>query len=97
MQLKCDRVDDYREAHEEIWQSVLEGIRKKGWSNYSLFVRPEDGLIVGYREKAESHEEDPVVDVDGLNEHWQEAMAEYFEGGRPDKAMQLLEEYFHLD
>ena len=97
MRLDPGRVAEYRDAHARVWDDVLEGIRSKGWSNYSLFVQPEDGLVVGYRERRGTHTE-ASSGIDRVNDLWQESMAQFFAGGeRPDRSMRPLEEYFHLD
>lgn len=97
MRLDPERVAEYRTAHASVWSDVLDGIRSKGWSNYSLFVQPEEGLVVGYRERHGAHPE-ASSGADRVNDLWQESMAQFFAGGeRPDRSMQPLEEYFHLD
>jgi L-rhamnose mutarotase len=50
LHLKRDRVGDYLAAHEHVWRSMLDALRQAGWRNYSLFVHPERGLVVGYLE-----------------------------------------------
>ncbi|MBD0322381.1 MAG: L-rhamnose mutarotase, partial [Aldersonia sp.] len=40
MQLRSDRVDDYLAAHGEVWPEMLVALRRSGWRNYSLFLRP---------------------------------------------------------
>ena len=99
LRLKPGRVSDYLAAHGGIRADVLDAIRGKGWSNFSLFVLAEEGLVIGYRERAEgrapgSGAESPPSEVGEL---WQESMAEYFVNGRPDWHMRRPEEYFHLE
>ena len=50
LQLRPERVEDYLEAHTEVWPEMLEALSAAGWRNYSLFLRPEDGMVVGYFE-----------------------------------------------
>ena len=79
---------------------MLDALRRHGWGNYSLFMRP-DGLMFGYVEVAESFE----ASLEGMageeiNSKWQELMAPYFEipeGSHADQNMIELEEVFHLD
>ena len=35
---------------EHVWPEMLDALSDAGWRNYSLFVRPDDGLVVGYLE-----------------------------------------------
>ena len=94
--LRKDRVADYLEAHQAVWPEMLEALHAAGWRNYSLFVRPEDGLVVGYLETddfAAAQEQMARTDV---NARWQAGMAEYFEAGAPDEGITPLTHYFHL-
>ncbi|HYO04411.1 MAG TPA: L-rhamnose mutarotase [Mycobacterium sp.] len=50
LRLKPDRVDAYVAAHDHVWPAMLGAQRDAGWRNDSLFVRPDDGLVVGYLE-----------------------------------------------
>lgn len=49
LQLKPEFVEEYRRLHSPVWPDMLRAIRDSGWSNYSIFLRP-DGLLVGYFE-----------------------------------------------
>ena len=44
LHLKPDRVEDYLNAHAVVWPDMLDALRSAGWHNYSLFLRPDDGL-----------------------------------------------------
>ena len=99
LQVKKDKLDEYKKHHEAVWPEMLEALRRHGWHNYSLFMR-DDGLLFGYFEAAESLQ----ASLDGMaaeeiNAKWQDFMRPYFEdiAGRPDEAMLELEEVFHLD
>jgi L-rhamnose mutarotase len=99
LQVKKDRIDEYRKHHEAVWPEMLAALRRTGWHNYSLFMR-DDGLLFGYFEAAESFQ----ASLEGMareqiNLKWQEFMGPYFESisGRPDQNMITLEEVFHTD
>lgn len=105
MQLKPDRVDDYLEAHTTVWPEMLDALRETGWRNYSLFLRPEDGLVVGYLETDDFDRASSEMSATAINATWQARMAEYFEapddstdeaGANPDTIRNQLTEYFHL-
>ena len=49
LQVKKDRLEEYKERHRSVWPEMIDALRKTGWHNYSLFLRP-DGLLVGYLE-----------------------------------------------
>lgn len=99
LQVKKDRIDEYRKHHEAVWPEMLAALRRTGWHNYSLFMR-DDGLLFGYFEATESFQ----ASLEGMareeiNLKWQEFMGPYFESisGRPDQNMITLEEVFHTD
>ncbi|MGH1564207.1 L-rhamnose mutarotase [Mumia sp. DW29H23] len=103
LQVRPDRIDEYRRRHAEVWPEMLEALHAAGWHNYSLFLRP-DGLLIGYLEPA-SLEADPLKDIQArmavtdVNRRWQAEMAELFEDldGAPDEGFLELEEIFHLE
>jgi len=98
LQVKQDRIDEYKARHESVWPDMLEALRETGWHNYSLFLRP-DGLLVGYFETP-----DLQAALDGMaerevNERWQAEMGEFFEDlgdQRPDEGFLTLEQVFYL-
>ena len=97
LRVKPDRLAEYKERHKAVWPEMLQALRETGWHNYSLFLTG-DGLLVGYVETP-----DFQAALDGMarrevNTRWQKEMAEFFDlgGGHADKAMEPLEEVFHL-
>ena len=46
LQVRKDRLAEYRERHRAVWPEMREALTAAGWRNYSLFLR-EDGLLVG--------------------------------------------------
>jgi L-rhamnose mutarotase len=75
---------------------MLAALREAGWSNYSLFLSPE-GLLVGYLETDDFEAAQAAMERTDVNARWQAEMAEFFEQGRPDHALERLEEIFHLE
>lgn len=100
LKVKADRVEEYMEQHKAVWPEMQEALRRNGWHNYSLFMRP-DGLLFGYFEAAESFEAALAgMEEEEVNARWQAEMAPFFEappGSRPDQNMVALVEVFHLD
>jgi L-rhamnose mutarotase len=98
LRVRPDRLDEYRERHRAVWPDMLEALRRAGWRNYSLFLRP-DGLLVGYLETDDFAAARARMEETGVNARWQADMAGFFElpgGGRPDTALERLPEIFHL-
>ncbi|MET0454365.1 MAG: L-rhamnose mutarotase [Mycobacterium sp.] len=100
LRLKPDRVDEYVAAHQDVWPDMLSALSEAGWHNYSLFVRPEDGLVIGYLETDDFAAAQSAMAATEVNARWQAGMADFFQnpaGVAPDEAMKPLTEYFHLD
>jgi len=98
LQVKRDRLEEYKERHREVWPEMLAALRETGWNNYSLFLRP-DGLLVGYLETDDFEAARAGMAKREVNARWQREMADYFvrpDGVLPDRAMAPLEEVFHL-
>ncbi len=99
LQVRAERLDEYRERHERVWPEMLEALRSTGWHNYSLFLRA-DGLLVGYFETPDLDAALKGMAATEVNGRWQAEMAEFFEdlpeGVRPDEGFLRLEEVFHL-
>ncbi len=49
LQVKKDRLAEYKERHKHVWPEMLDALSATGWHNYSLFLR-DDGMLVGYVE-----------------------------------------------
>ncbi len=97
--IKQERIAEYKQHHAAVWPEMLDALRRNGWHNYSLFLRP-DGLLFGYFEAAESFEASQAgMAKEEINLKWQEFMGPFFESisGRPDENMIELEEVFHTD
>ena len=94
------KLDEYRAYHRAVWPEMLDALRRTGWHNYSLFLRP-DGLIFGYFETPVNlGDAQAGMEKEEVNARWQALMAPYFEGLgdlRPDQGMVELEEIFHLE
>ncbi|QNA93547.1 MULTISPECIES: L-rhamnose mutarotase [unclassified Microbacterium] len=97
MRLRPSRVDDYLRDHAEVWPEMLAALTEAGWTNYSLFIRRDEGIVIGYLETEDFARAQSEVARREVNTRWQASMAPYFERGRPDGALDVWEEYFHLD
>ncbi|RKN03719.1 L-rhamnose mutarotase [Streptomyces radicis] len=98
LKVRQDRIEEYRERHENVWSEMRAALSEAGWHNYSLFLR-DDGLLVGYLETDDFAAARRAMDATEVNARWQAEMGEFFEaldGARPDEAMRPLTEVFHL-
>jgi L-rhamnose mutarotase len=99
LQVKPDRIDEYRARHAEVWPDMLQALVDTGWHNYSLFLRA-DGLLIGYLETPSLEDAVTGMARTEVNRRWQAEMAEFFEeldGRQPDQGFLVLEEVFHLE
>lgn len=98
LQVKPERLEEYKERHREVWPEMQAALRETGWRNYSLFLRP-DGLLVGYLETDDFERARASMAQREVNDRWQREMGDFFvqpDGALPDGAMHPLEEVFHL-
>lgn len=98
LQVKKDRLEEYKKRHRSVWPEMKNALRETGWCNYSLFLRP-DGLLVGYLETEDFARARAGMAARDVNERWQREMADFFvqpEDLLPDQAMIPLEEVFHV-
>jgi L-rhamnose mutarotase len=94
LQVRPDRLVEYKARHREVWPDMLTALRETGWRNYSLFLR-DDGLLVGYLECDDFEAARSAMEERDVNARWQAEMADFF-GARADRALEPLEEVFHL-
>jgi L-rhamnose mutarotase len=93
LQVRPDRLDEYRSRHRAVWPEMQDALRAAGWANYTLFLRP-DGLVIGYCETDDFQAAQRAMDATDVNARWQAEMAPLFDG--PPR-FERVEEVFHLD
>jgi L-rhamnose mutarotase len=81
-------------VHQDVWAEMREALSRAGWRNYSLFLRPEDGMVVGYFESEDVDAAQDAIARAAVSPRWEAAMSEYFAPGGGEK--QILPQYFHL-
>ena len=99
LQVRPDRLDEYRERHAAVWPEMLAALSATGWRNYSLFLAPS-GMLIGYLETDDFEAALAAMEGTEVNVRWQAEMAEFFQdldGRRPDEGLLRLDEVFHLD
>jgi L-rhamnose mutarotase len=99
LQVKPDRLIEYKKAHKEVWPNMLAALSRHGWSNYSLFLK-SDGLLVGYVETPDFKKAVDGMQTEEVNHQWQAAMKDFLMtlgNGAADVSLEILEEVFHLD
>jgi L-rhamnose mutarotase len=100
LHLRPELVPEYLQVHREVWPEVLEALTRTGWRDYSLFLRAEDGLVVGYCETDDFAAATAAMDREDVSARWEATMSRYFQpapGDGTGRSRDRLVEYFHLD
>jgi L-rhamnose mutarotase len=93
LQVKPESINEYVRAHQNVWPDMLRVLKECGWRNYSLFLRVEDGLVIGYFEADDIEEARRLISQHPVNAKWQAAMSKYFVSDSPETP---LPQYFRL-
>lgn len=98
LQVRSDRLEEYRERHAAVWPEMLDALASTGWHNYSLFL-DDSGLLVGYLETDDFSAAQAAMAQSDVNARWQADMAPFFVElhGRPDESMRVLPIVFQLE
>jgi len=98
LQVKPERIAEYRERHAAVWPQMLRALKRTGWNNYSLFIR-DDGLLIGYFETEDLASAQEGMATMDVNARWQGQMSEFFVDldGAPDAGFLHLTEVFNLE
>jgi L-rhamnose mutarotase len=98
LQVRPERIAEYRQRHAEVWPEMLQALKDTGWCNYSLFLRA-DGLLIGYLETPDLAAAQAGMAATEVNARWQAQMSELFADleGAPDTSFITLTEIFNLE
>lgn len=95
LRVKPERLSEYLEVHQHVWEDMRSALSQTGWRHYSLFVEPLSGLVVGYFESDDTAAAMAAMSGQEVDARWQAEMAQYFvQPGGGDA--QLLSQYFYL-
>ena len=94
LHVRPEKLTEYVAAHQDVWEQMRAALTEAGWRNYSLFLRPEDGMVVGYFEADDVDAAQEAMGRAAISPRWEAAMGEYFAPGGGEK--QVLPQYFHL-
>lgn len=95
LQVRPDRLAEYRERHTAVWPEMLRALRDAGWRDYQLFLRP-DGLLVGVVETDDLAAAQAAVDAAEVSARWETEMAPFFATG-DGRGKATLDLVFDLD
>lgn len=92
--VRPEKLVEYVAAHQNVWEEMREALSTAGWRNYSLFLRSEDGMVVGYFESDDVTAAQEAIALAAISPRWEAVMAEYFTPDGSEK--RVLPQYFHL-
>jgi len=78
LQVRPDRLEEYRERHAAVWPDMLRALRDAGWRDYQLYLR-DDGLLVGIVETDDLAAAQAAMDATEVSARWEADMAPFFE------------------
>lgn len=98
LRIKAGKELEYDEAHKNVWPGLLAKLKAVGISDYSIFRRDQDLVLVMQVDDFDAAWK--ALDQDPTNLKWQEQMARLFEpvpGIRPGERFATMKEVFRLD
>jgi len=98
LQVRPDRLAEYKERHAAVWPEMLRALRTTGWRDYQLFLR-DDGLLVGTVVVEDLAAAQAAMDATEVSARWEAEMAPFFDlpeagDGRGKAQLELV---FDLD
>jgi L-rhamnose mutarotase len=95
LQVRPDRLEEYRERHAAVDPDMLEALAAAGWRDYSLFLR-SDGLLVGHLIADDFEASQEALARTEASRRWEASMAGFFVD-TPAEDKRPLDEVFHLE
>jgi L-rhamnose mutarotase len=95
LHVRPDRIDEYIEAHANVWPEMLDALRSAGVRNYTIFRSGTD--VFGYFEAEDLDAAARYLEAQEVNTRWQNAMAELLEERVSDGGPRALEPIFRLE
>ncbi len=97
LQLRAGMEEAYDEAHRKVWPEMLVLLKQAGISEYSIFRRDRDVVLVLQAEDFNAAWD--CVEQDPVNARWQKTMAQYFDEMEPlraDERFPMMQEIFYM-
>jgi L-rhamnose mutarotase len=95
LRVRPERIDEYVEAHRNVWPEMLDALRGAGIRNYTIFRAGNE--VFGYFEADDLAAAERYLSQQEACTRWQDAMAGLLEERVPDGGPPQLEEVFRLD
>ena len=98
LRVKPERLDEYKQLHQDVWPELLDDMRAASIRNYSIFADGPE--LFGYLECDNWSAAAEALSRSDANRRWQELMRDYLATPvDPDAAepLRMLEEVFRMD
>ena len=95
LRVRPDRIEEYIEAHRNVWPEMLDALRAAGIRNYSIFRAGND--VFGYFEADDLDAAARSLARQDVSARWQDEMAALLEERVPDAGPPALTQIFRLD
>jgi L-rhamnose mutarotase len=95
LRVKPGKIDEYVEAHADVWPEMLQALTDSGIRNYSIFRNGNQ--VFGYFESDDLAASAAYLDDQEVCTRWQDTMAGLLEERVPDAGPPALPEIFRLD
>jgi L-rhamnose mutarotase len=98
LRIKPDAIEEYEREHRRVWPELLAKLKEVGISDYSIFRRGQELVLVlrvDHFEKAWDE-----LDRDPVNQRWQVFMSRLFEpvpGIQEGERFAMMKEVFYLE
>jgi L-rhamnose mutarotase len=95
LEVKPERIDEYVEAHREVWPEMLAALRAAGIRNYTIFRAGT--RVFGYFETDDRAATERYLAGQEVSARWQDRMADFLAARVDDAGPAPLDEIFRLD
>ena len=98
LRIKAGAIAEYEESHRHVWPELLAKLKEVGISEYSIFRRGQELMLIMRVEDFESAWN--ALDSDPVNLRWQEEMGKLFEpvpDQQPGERFAMMKEVFYME
>ena len=98
LRIKADAIEEYEREHKRVWPELLAKLKEVGFSDYSIFRRGQDLMLVFRLDDFDKAMDE--MDRDPVNQRWQAFMGRLFEpvtDVQPGERFSMWKEVFYLE
>ena len=98
LRIKPDAIEEYEREHRRVWPDLLAKLKAVGISDYSIFRRGQELVLVLRVDEFEKAWDE--LDRDPVNQRWQVFMSRLFEpvpGIQEGERFAMMKEVFYLE